>query len=172
MNRAIYLLPALLLTAGCAQNQTSNPPAKATSTGDGAQYVLAQEPGGAKPVLQVREEAKDGDAVVLVGRIGGTAEPWMKDRAGFFVIDPSLKPCNEREDDDCPTPWDYCCDAPDEKAKAMATVKVVDAVGKTVPTHARELLKVKELDTVVVQGKAKRDAEGNLTILASGVYRK
>ncbi len=37
---------------------------------------------------------------------------------------------------------------------------------------ARELLKVKELSTVVVKGKAKRDDAGNLTILASGVYVK
>lgn len=37
---------------------------------------------------------------------------------------------------------------------------------------ARELLKVKELSTVVVKGKAQRDDAGNLTILASGVYVK
>jgi hypothetical protein len=35
---------------------------------------------------------------------------------------------------------------------------------------ARELLGVKELQTVVVKGKAKRDEQGNLTVLASGVY--
>ena len=35
---------------------------------------------------------------------------------------------------------------------------------------ARELLKVKELSTVVIKGKAKRDADGNLTVLANGVY--
>ena len=37
---------------------------------------------------------------------------------------------------------------------------------------ARELLKVKELSTVVIKGKAKRDADGNLTVLANGVYVK
>ncbi len=37
---------------------------------------------------------------------------------------------------------------------------------------ARELLKVTELATVVVKGKAQRDDAGNLTILASGVYVK
>lgn len=37
---------------------------------------------------------------------------------------------------------------------------------------ARELLKVKELSTVVVKGKAQRDDAGNLTVIASGVYVK
>ena len=42
--------------------------------------------------------------------------------------------------------------------------------GKPVATDARELLGVKELDTLVVQGKAQRDDSGNLTILASKVF--
>ena len=37
---------------------------------------------------------------------------------------------------------------------------------------ARKLLDVKELSTVVVQGKAQRDDAGNLTVLATGVYVK
>ncbi len=37
---------------------------------------------------------------------------------------------------------------------------------------ARELLKVKELSTVVIQGTARRDDAGNLTVLATGVYVK
>ncbi|MDP6554629.1 MAG: hypothetical protein QGF59_06925 [Pirellulaceae bacterium] len=37
---------------------------------------------------------------------------------------------------------------------------------------ARELLKVKELSTVVVKGKAQRDDAGNLTVVASGVFMK
>jgi hypothetical protein len=41
-----------------------------------------------------------------------------------------------------------------------------------VKADARELLKVKELSTVVVKGKAQRDAAGNLTVVASGVFMK
>ena len=51
-------------------------------------------------------------------------------------------------------------------------VKVVDENGSLVKADARELLKVKELSTVVVKGKAQRDEAGNLTVLASGVYVK
>jgi len=49
-------------------------------------------------------------------------------------------------------------------------VKVVDATGKSVGTDARKLLGLKELLTVVVHGRAKRDEAGNLTVLADGVF--
>jgi hypothetical protein len=49
-------------------------------------------------------------------------------------------------------------------------VKVVGDDGRPVPTDARQLLGIKELQTVVVHGRAKRDDAGNLTVLADGVY--
>ncbi len=54
----------------------------------------------------------------------------------------------------------------------MATVKIADEQGKALPVGARELLGVKELDTVVVRGRAKRDEQGNLTVLAEGIFRR
>jgi hypothetical protein len=54
----------------------------------------------------------------------------------------------------------------------MATVKVVDGDGQTVKGDARQLLGLKELNTVVVKGRARRDEAGNLTVLASGLYRR
>lgn len=55
-------------------------------------------------------------------------------------------------------------------SSSTALIKVVDDNGQLVELDARELLKVRELDTVVVSGKAKRDDAGNLTILASRVH--
>jgi hypothetical protein len=54
--------------------------------------------------------------------------------------------------------------------KSRALVKVVNTEGSVVPTESRQLLGVKELQTVVVRGKAKRDEAGNLTVLANGVF--
>ncbi len=119
---------------------------------------------------EVRETAKEGDEVVMVGRIGGDVKPWVEGRAAFWVIDPSLKSCKETEDDNCPTPWDYCCTPKDELRKVMATIKVIDGQGRTVAVDARQLLGLKELQTVVVRGKAKRDEQGNLTVLADGLF--
>ncbi|MEY4228517.1 MAG: hypothetical protein RLZ84_1109, partial [Actinomycetota bacterium] len=46
----------------------------------------------------------------LVGRIGGSEQPFMADRAMFVLVDPSVKLCGEDEpgDDHCPTPYDFC----------------------------------------------------------------
>jgi hypothetical protein len=49
-------------------------------------------------------------------------------------------------------------------------VKFVDDGGKTLKQDARKLLGIEPLQTVVVRGKAKRDAEGNLTVLAAALH--
>ena len=169
--------PALLsavvigaLTAGCTggdkgSGQAGEPKGPSAA---GAKYVLASEPAGAKPVKAVRSDAKDGDPVVIVGHIGGDKKPWVEGRASFWIVDPSIKPCPP--DEGCPTPWDCCCEPKETLRQAMATIKFVDEQGQTVAVDARELLGLKESQTVVVQGKAKRDEQGNLTVLAEGLY--
>jgi hypothetical protein len=49
-------------------------------------------------------------------------------------------------------------------------VMFVDEDGKVVKQDARELLGVKELETVTIVGKAKRDKAGNVTVMASKVF--
>ena len=172
MRYTVHLLIALgfaALTAGC--QTSSDAPASADTSAAQSDLLLASEPSGAKPVIEVRKDAKDGDDVTITGRIGGDVDPWVEGRAAFLIVDPSLTPCNEREGDSCRTPWDYCCDL-NRLAESKATIKFVDEAGQTLPTDARKLLGVKELERVTIRGKAKRDEAGNLTVLASGIYIK
>lgn len=163
----------LVIAVGCGQktatNETTSTPAPAASV-DGSAYILNDEPEGAKDVIAVREAAKDGDEVLIVGRIGGE-EPWNEGRAAFTIVDGSLKACSDIPGDNCQTPWDYCC-ATDKLPTSTALIKVVDAEGNLIKADARELLGVKELSTVVVKGKAQRIEGGNLIVLASGVHVK
>jgi hypothetical protein len=102
------------------------------------------------------------------GRTPREHVPWgVVGRAAFTIVDPKLEYCQPGEG--CPTPWDYCCKT-DELPANRAMVKVVNAAGETVEEDARQLLGVKELQTVVVKGKAKRDEAGNLTVLADRVF--
>ena len=71
-------------------------------------FLLTAEPEGATDVIKVREEAEDQDDVVIVGRIGGSENPWVDGRAAFSIVDSSLKSCLECGSVDCPKPWDYC----------------------------------------------------------------
>jgi hypothetical protein len=174
MVKSIYGLAAMLLVVslvGCSQDTSPEPAATASAAPniDVAHFLLDEEPAGAQEVIAVREEAKNDDPVVIVGRIGGSKDPWSEGRAAFSIVDNSLLACSDREGDDCPVPWDYCCET-DKLPGATALVKIVDPSGQLIKVDARELLKLEELATVVVQGEAKRDEAGNLTILATGVY--
>ncbi|NQT12404.1 MAG: hypothetical protein HQ582_06640 [Planctomycetes bacterium] len=165
-----FLVLSFVLLAGCGRSESAlQPVSPSTPTGSaGSQFLLAAEPAEARSVREVREDADDGQPVVVVGRIGGDVSPWVDGLAAFSIVDASLAPCNEIEGDNCPTPWDYCCEA--DLAKARTAVRVVDEEGKIVPTSAKDLLNIKELQTVVVEGTAKRDEAGNVIVLATGVY--
>jgi hypothetical protein len=169
----LLLFLALALT-GCNQGAERSYPAKTLAGGsqDTSQYFLASEPAGAKSVIAVRKQAKDGDATVVVGRVGGSQKPMVEGRAAFTIVDTSLLTCKQTEGDACATPWDYCCEPKDNLARATVMVKFVNAEGKTIAEGADSLLGIKPLETLVVQGVAKRDTDGNLTILASKLYRK
>ena len=158
------LLAVVLAGCGSPERGTS----VRDSSSDGSKYLLSSEPPGAQDVKAVLESAQDGDDVTVVGRIGGDENPWIDGLAAFNIADLSLKACNETEGDNCPKPWDYCCEP--ELAANRTLVKIVDDGGSVVAGGAKELLQLEELQTVVVQGKASRDDAGNVSVLATGVF--
>lgn len=102
MNRLLLLASALFLI-GCSR---SSDPADANVRGaakhpDSSKYLLGSEPSDAKDVIALRGDAKDGDPIVVVGRVGGSKQPVVKGRAAFTIVDLSLKVCNPDEDDEC-----------------------------------------------------------------------
>ena len=159
----------LAVTSGCSQSQVASGPGAdvAVSAGQNSQYLADSEPDGAVPVGEARESVIDEQAVTLVGTIGGSSEPFVNGLAAFTIVDPKVPYCSP--DEGCPTPWDYCC-TQDQVKDNIATVKIVDDSGSPVATDARSLLNVKELSTVVVQGTARRDDQGNLTIAANKIF--
>lgn len=164
----------LIWVAGCSQKPDATP---ASSTGsrqpsaEGARYRLVTEPSGARGVADVRATAQDGEHVVVTGRIGGDANPWVNGRAAFSLVDSSLRACSDIPGDACPTPWDYCCETGKLKTGKLL-VKVVDDSGALIAADARELLGVAELDTLVVDGTLQKGDDGTAVLLARGIYVK
>lgn len=156
------------LAAGCSESEDKAGPAKgeAKAAAD-SPYLVAEAPKDAQGVAAAREAAKGDEEVTVVGHIGGSEQPFVEGVAAFTIVDPQLHWCHE--DEGCPTPWDYCCST-DKLKTNTALVKVVGKDGKPVMRDAKELLGVKELSKVTVRGKAKRDDEGNLTVLAEQVH--
>lgn len=172
MKRITFCLSVLaitMFTGGCKDEVATEEPNGSQPNIDVTAYILDAEPAGAKDVITVREEAESDDEVVIVGRIGGSKDPWVEGRAAFSIVDTSLLACSDRAGDDCPAPWDYCCET-DKLPDSIALVKFVDSDGRLLAASARELFTLRELQTVVVHGRAQRDDSGNLTVLADGLF--
>ncbi|GIT31869.1 MAG: hypothetical protein Ct9H300mP1_39150 [Planctomycetaceae bacterium] len=58
----------------------------------------------------------------------------------------------------------------DDLLGATALVKVVGGDGRTLLGDARKTFGVKELQTVIIKGTARKDQAGNLTVVASGLF--
>ena len=167
---AFFASLALSFATGCGSaSNASTQTATSASSIDGSQFVLTEEPDGAVGVIEARESAEDGDELVLVGRIGGEANPWIEGRAAFTLLDPSMLVVDESvgmaEGQLCTAD---CCAT--ERLACTTLVKFVDATGALVAVDARKLLGVSQDDMVVVKGTAKRDESGNFQLLATGLH--
>lgn len=165
----ILLAFAAAVLTGCAKSegeQPAQPDASASQPSTTAPaWILASEPAGALSINQVKESAKEGDEIIIKGRIGGRHAPMSPESPVFTIVDLGLAYCGQDNDDACGTPWDYCCETPDTIAENAATVQVL---GDSVDLSAAEL---KPLDEVVLIGTVgPRPDQRVLTILATGLY--
>ncbi len=153
---------------GCNSSETATTGGAANKATElGQQYVESSEPAGAISVGAARSPSATAGPIVLVGRIGGSKEPFVEGMAAFTIVDEKVPFCAPEEN--CPTPWDYCCQQ-NEVKKNIAMVKIVDDQGNVVAYDARELVHVAELNRVVVTGTSETDDQGNLTVLARTVF--
>jgi len=168
---ALLASVSLPFLSGCGEATESTAVAASATAADidGSQFLLEEEPLGAVGVIIARESAEDGEPLVLVGRIGGAANPWIDGRAAFTLLDASMSVVAEGEDDgDGELCMGDCCAT--ERLDCTTLVKIVDEQGKLVPVDSRKLLGLSEADMVVLKGTAKKDKSGNFVMLARGVY--
>lgn len=107
---SLFGLTSAVLILGCTRTDPAPKPALDPKASEDAKakYLLTSEPASAKGVKEIKQQAKHGDEVVVVGRVGGSKEPFTG-RAAFTIVDPSFVPCNEKEEpEESPTPWDFC----------------------------------------------------------------
>ncbi|MHC4082700.1 MAG: hypothetical protein ACYS15_11595 [Planctomycetota bacterium] len=171
--RVVLVSSLLLLTtvlAGCGGSSTPDDDAGAQTSPVATSWLLADMPAGAVPVLQAKQTAREGDQVVVRGRIGGRPDPMSHDVAMFVMMDPALPSCRERGDG-CRKPWDYCCETTETITAHSATVQLVDDAKSPMAIdlggHGFE-----PLDEVVVVGTVgPRPNEAMLVINAEKIHR-
>ncbi len=147
MRTGLLLLTLLIEIAlgGCGNAPTpAAPPAPAAS----ANWLVAALPAGAIPVAEAKQSAREGDRIVVRGRIGGRREPMTTGVAVFVMIDPAIPHC---EIGKCKIPWDYCCETPESITTNSATVQLVGDNGKPMTIDLGKYA-LKPLDEIVVVG--------------------
>ncbi len=152
----------------------TTPPAEAPKIPDSV--FVSESPKDPKSVATIKKDAKKGDTVVFSAKIGGRAEPFVKNRAIFMVADRSLKSCNEIPGDTCAKPWDYCCESPESKKLNMMTLQFVGSDGKTLKvgaqgSHGTDSPALEPLALIVVEGTVtEKDDKGNCTVNITKIF--
>lgn len=127
-------------------------------------FLASEEPNDPLDVQQVRSTSKNDDVVVVVGRVGGSAKPFVDGLGVFTIVDLKIPTCSS--DPNCSVD---CSVSPEELKQSLATIKLIDDSGTLVGKDSRELVPVLVNSIVVVQGRASVDTHGNLTILAQNL---
>ena len=103
--------------------------------------------------------------------VGGEVSVFVPGRAIMKVIDTEVENLCLKSGDSCKTPWDYCCATAEDLQQHRATVKVVDAQGKTLRVGLKGTGEIKEMKILVVKGIVAQGSDTkNLVVNAQGIY--
>ena len=83
-------------------------------------------PESAIPVIAAKEYNQPGKELFIKGVIGGRVVPFSANRASFILCDESIKTCDKIPGDDCPTPWDACCEDRKKLLQGSLSIQVLD----------------------------------------------
>jgi hypothetical protein len=160
----------LLGLSGCGDQGTASNSSTSAATVTPS-WLINDRPSEWLEIGSAKQTVEAGQTVTLRGRIGGRDNPISSESAAFVMVDVSIPSCADIEGDNCPKPWDYCCEPRESLAANIATVIVLDEDG----THTRVNLNdagLSPLDEVMVTGTV--DARPNqnvLTIRATSVHK-
>jgi hypothetical protein len=160
--------------------------------GQQARLRLAEEPKNVQQVLDVQKtlvslrskrDAGATEDVVIRGQIGGMPNvwpdlhpsfPWYEKQASFFLVDSKIAAqfAAHNKQHGGPDKCAFCQSLAERNANAIAVVNLVDDRGEIIRVDSRELLGLKENQTVVIRGKAKLLGGSMLVIDADGIYTR
>ena len=166
-----FLASTLLL--GCGDKTPDKTTEKTTETTSVPTGLFMQErPAEVNDLAKVKENAKVGDTVVFLARIGGRVKPFVEKQAIFVVSDPSLLSCELMgEEEHCSIPWDYCCEDGDNLRAGLATVRITGDDGRPIRTDAKGAGGLEESKFVVIEGVVNdRNDEGLFIVDASSIW--
>ena len=162
-----------LISCGSRDNETGADKGPDNSTSHPLTSILLPEiPEGAVSITEARQKPAPGTKVTLSGKVMGNENPIIQSRALLTLGDPArITSCDLIPGDECPTPWDVCCDDPDMVTASIATIQVLDEQGRPLKAGLRGLGGLKELSSLIVVGEvAEGSHENNFLVNATGIH--
>jgi hypothetical protein len=147
-------LAAFAMTA-CKESATTTSSSVETIAPDPAleKFFTDEAIADAKQITAARSTAKPGDEITLTGLVMGRTKVFVDGRASFVLGDrTTLTPCNAMEDDNCPTPWDACCDSKEALLNGIVSIQIVGEDGRVLSGNLKGTKGLKELSAVTVTG--------------------
>ena len=167
----------LILISSCGEeaSTSTNNDSAATSSSDFSavqHVVLSSKPDSVGTIGALKASGpKAGDAITIQGRIGGKGNPFVDGYAAFLLADDTvLLACDVTDDDHCPKPWDYCCEAKSKRTKNLATIQVLGDDQKAIKANINGLDGIGAGSFIVVTGTVASNEADNLIINASGIF--
>lgn len=170
----VFMALGATVLIGCKEETAPPVPTASASTSTEALpagLFATSAPDGAVDILAARQDAKDGDAVVVKGVIAGAMEPIAANRAIMTVADATLATCDKTPGDGCKTPWDACCEPPDQVAAKSVSVQVLGADGRPMKTTLGGATGLAPLKHVVIAGTMRVPQGGGTPVIeAKQIY--
>ena len=164
MNNITQLVASsLLLSLLAACGGEAEPALKSDAAG--AAFALAADPGAARSIAEVKAAGPGPEVVVARGRV----QDLTKDFAILKLMGTALHYCGEVKAEGCPTPWDYCCDTPEDRRAHELLVEFRGPDGKPIETVG--LPDTRLLDLIKVRGKLTKNEFGSLVFVADGFWK-
>ncbi len=174
LNTACLALVTAAFLTSCKKEEASVTAASTTSgPSETLSAILAAAPSGVPtPIHLIRATAKPGDEITVSGKIMGNAKPFVDGRSAFILGDPEvLTPCNEVPADKCPTPWDVCCDSPEDKKRGIATIQILGSDGRVLKEPVEGIGGLANLAAVTVTGNVAEGSSADLLIINAQAIR-
>jgi hypothetical protein len=175
----VLALAGLGLAAGSVDRAAQRTRLRLTDLPENAQQVLAVQKQlvAAKKTVNAPTTAE----VVVVGQIGGMPNvwtnthpdfPWYAGQSSFFLVDTKVAAqfATHAKKHGGNHSCTFCQSLAAKNAHAAAVVNLVDEKGEILRIDSRELLELKENQTVLVRGNAKLLGGRLLVIDATGIY--
>lgn len=77
-------------------------------------------------VLEARRRNLVGKNLSVEGFIGTRRDPFSANRASFILGDDTIETCDQILGDNCPTPWDACCEDRNKIRERILSIQILD----------------------------------------------